>query len=88
MVCRHHAVTFVYQKTVIDYIYPRIMTQVNVSTTVGMSATVGEMATTVGGNVRDSVGNVCDSGGNVCHNRGISATVGECLQQLGKCPLQ
>ena len=40
---------FVYQKTLIYYIYPRIMTKVNVSATVGMSATVG-------GNVRNSGG--------------------------------
>ena len=53
------------------------MTEVNVSTTVGMSATVGgnvrnsggecpqqwgEMSATVGGDVRDSGGNVCNSG--------------------------
>ena len=31
------------------YIYPRIMTEVNVSTTVGMSATLGEISVTVGG---------------------------------------
>ena len=30
------------------YIYARIMTEVNVSTTVGMFATVGEMSATVG----------------------------------------
>ena len=30
------------------YIYPRIMTKVNVSATVGMSTTVGEMSATVG----------------------------------------
>ena len=29
-------------------IYPRIMTKVNVSATVGMSATVGEMSATAG----------------------------------------
>ena len=29
-------------------IYPRVMTEVNVSATVGMSATVGEMSATVG----------------------------------------
>ena len=39
---------FVYPTTVIDYIYPRIMTEVNVSATVGMSVTVGEMSATVG----------------------------------------
>ena len=45
---------FVYQKTLIYDIYPRLMTKVNVSATVGnvcdsggMSATVGEMSTTV-----------------------------------------
>ena len=57
-----------YQKTLICNIYPTIMTKVNVSATVGMSATVGEMSATVGkccnsgGNVRDSGGNVCNSG--------------------------
>ena len=57
------------------------MTKVNVSATVGMSATVGEMSATVGeclrqwgkclqqlGNVCDSGGNVCDRGGNVCNS--------------------
>ena len=39
---------FVYQKNVIDYIYPRIMTEANVSATVGMFVTVGEMTATVG----------------------------------------
>ena len=39
---------FVYQKNVIDYIYPRIMTEVNVSATVGMFVIVGEMTVTVG----------------------------------------
>ena len=34
--------------TLIYYIYPRITTKVNVSATVGMSATVGEMSATVG----------------------------------------
>ena len=41
------------------------MTEINVSTTMGMSATVGEMSATVG-DVCNSGGNVCDSGGNVC----------------------
>ena len=46
------------------------MTKVNVSATVGMSATVDEMSATVGecpqqwGNVRNSGGNVRDSEGN------------------------
>ena len=31
------------------YIYPRTMTEVNVSARVGMSLTVGEMSETVGG---------------------------------------
>ena len=35
------------QKTLICNIYPTIMTKVNVSATVGMSATVGEMSATV-----------------------------------------
>ena len=35
-------------KQLIYNIYPRIMTKVNVSATVGMSATVGEMSATVG----------------------------------------
>ena len=51
MVRRYHAATYmcnsVYQKNVIYYIYPR-MTEVNVSATVGMSVTVGEMSATVG----------------------------------------
>ena len=38
---------FAYQKTLIYNIYPRIMTKVNVSATVGMSATVEEMSATV-----------------------------------------
>ena len=36
-----------YQKTLFCDIYPTIMTKVNVSATVGMSATVGEMSATV-----------------------------------------
>ena len=39
----------VYEITSIYYIYPRIITEVNVSATMGMSATVGEMSATVGG---------------------------------------
>ena len=39
---------FVYQKTLIHNIFPRIIIKVNVSATMGMSATVGEMSTTVG----------------------------------------
>ena len=39
---------FAYQKALIYNIYPRIKTKVNVSATVGMSATVGEMSATVG----------------------------------------
>ena len=39
---------FIYQKTLIYNIYPRIMTKVNVSTTVGMAATVGKMSGAVG----------------------------------------
>ena len=35
------------QKTLICNIYPTIMTKVNVSATVGMAATVGEMSATV-----------------------------------------
>ena len=46
-------------KDLTGYIYPRIMTEVNVSATVGMSATVG--------NVRNSGENVHNSGGNI-HN--------------------
>ena len=39
------------------------MTEVNVSATVGMSATVGEMSAKVDlGNIRNSRGNVCNSG--------------------------
>ena len=41
--------------TSIYYINPRIMTEINVSATVGeMSATVGEMSATGGGDVRNS----------------------------------
>ena len=40
-------INFVYQTTLIYNIYPRIMTKVNVSATVVMSATVGEMSATV-----------------------------------------
>ena len=36
-----------YQKTLICSIYPTIINKVNVSTTVGMSATVEEMSATV-----------------------------------------
>ena len=54
------------------YIYPRVMTEVNVSATVGeMSATVGEMSATVG----EMSGTVWE----------MSATVGECPRQFGKC---
>ena len=38
---------FVYEITFMYYIYPRTMTEMNVSATVGMSATVGEMSATV-----------------------------------------
>ena len=34
--------------TLISYIYPKTMTEMNVSTTMGMSATVVEMSATVG----------------------------------------
>ena len=37
-----------YQKTLTCNIYPTIMMKVNVSATVGMSATEGEMSATVG----------------------------------------
>ena len=47
------------------------MTEMNVSTTMGMSATV-----TVGGNVCNSGGNVCDSGGNVCDSGEIEYGLG------------
>ena len=50
-----------YQKTLIYDIYPRLMTKVNVSATVGMSVTVGKVRNS-GGNVRDSGRNVCNSG--------------------------
>ena len=53
----------VYQKTLIYNIYPRIMTKVNVSSTVVMSATVG--------------GNVCDSRGKCPQQWGMSTTVEE-----------
>ena len=61
---------FVYEMNLIYYMYPRIMTEVNVSATVGMSATVG-------GNVRNSRGNVRD-------NVGMSTTVGEMSATVGK----
>ena len=57
-----------YQKTLIYDIYPILMTKVNVSATVGMSATVDAMSATVDamsaivGNVRNSGGNVRNSG--------------------------
>ena len=38
----------IYQKTVIDNKYPRMKTEVNVSVTMGMSVTVGEIYATVG----------------------------------------
>ena len=47
MVYRHHAATL-YIKRLTDYIYARIMTDVYVSATVGMSAPVGGMSATVG----------------------------------------
>ena len=39
---------FVYQKTLIYDIYPRLMIKVNVSATVGISATVDKMSAAVG----------------------------------------
>ena len=59
------------------------MTEMNVSTTMGMSATVGEMSATVGGNVCNSRGNVCDSGGNVCDSGGNVCNSGEIEYGLG-----
>ena len=56
--------------TFIYYIYPRIMTEMNVSATVGMSATVGEMSVTVG-EMYVTVGGMCATVGE------ISATVGK-----------
>ena len=50
------------------------MTKVNVSATVGMSATVDEMSATVG-DARNSGGNVRDSGGNVCNSGEIEYVV-------------
>ena len=47
IVHRHYAV-ILYEITLISYIYPRTMTEINVSTAIGMSATVGEMSATVG----------------------------------------
>ena len=44
-------------KDLTDYIYSRIMTEVNVSATVGMSATVGEMSATVGNRVEIAIHN-------------------------------
>ena len=48
MVGKHHAITLYIKKKKIYDIYPRLMTKVNVSATVGMSATVDEMSATVG----------------------------------------
>ena len=48
--------------TLLYYIYPRIMPEVNVSATVEMSATVGVI--------------VCDSGGNVCNSGEIEHGLG------------
>ena len=53
-----------YQKTLTYNIYPRIMTKVNVSASVGMSRQWGKCLQQWR-NVRDSGGNVCDSGGTV-----------------------
>ena len=51
-------------------IYARKMGEETVSATLGMSATVGEMSTTVGDNV--------------CNSGGMSATVGEMSTIVGK----
>ena len=48
MTHRHLCSNFVYEMTLLYYIYPSIMPEVNVSATVEMSATVGEMSATVG----------------------------------------
>ena len=48
IVHRHLCSNIVYEITLISYIYPRTMTEMNVSTTMGMSATVGETYATVG----------------------------------------
>ena len=59
---------FVNKMTLIYHMYPRIMTEVNVSATVGMSATVGEihMSATL-----PTVGKT------FCNCGGMSATVGK-----------
>ena len=64
----------VYQKTVIDYINPSIMTEVNVSVTVGLSATVGECL--------QQWGNVCDSWGNVCNSGEIEYDLGNLTVEM------
>ena len=60
----------VYEITIIYYIYPRTMTEMNVSATVGMSATGGKMSATVG-EMSVTVGE-------------MSATVGERSATVGK----
>ena len=47
MVGRHYAITLYIKKKMYD-IYPRLLTKVNVSATVGVSTTVEEMSATVG----------------------------------------
>ena len=59
------------------------MNEVNVSDTVGMFATVGEMSVTVGG------GGICPQQWRDVRNRGgMSATVGGMSTTVGGCPQQ
>ena len=81
MVGRHHATTLYVKRPLIHIIYTRIMTKVNVSATVGMSATVGEMVATVGG-MSATVGE-CPRQWGTCPRQW-----GKCPRQLGKCPRQ
>ena len=65
------------------------MTKVNVSATVGMSATVGKMSATVekmsatlGGNVCNRGENVCNRGGNVCNSGEIEYCLGNLRMEI------
>ena len=67
--------------TSVYYMYPIIMTEVNVSATLVMSVTVGG-----GGGLQEwgkcqrQRGNVSDCRGNDCNSGEMSTAVGECLQ--------
>ena len=78
MIHRHYAVAlYNYEITLIYYIYPRTMTEMNVFATVGMSATVGAMSATVG----EMYATVGEMSATV---REMSATVGEMSATVGK----